>query len=161
MDEEKQCTPLNDDNVKFITDRQNFDESTYKTLFNDFQLKGVDLKITSPKALVEMTDEELLAWVHLMDDFVRIAKVASTSSRVRLEDRKLQLTLEQRQAIEKLDRQYKPKTVKAEKEKKEKVVKEAKDAWADTPELKRVAATMKILDMTREEAETWIADQKK
>ena len=159
MDEEKQCTPLNDNNVKFISDRQNFDENTYKTLFNDFQLKGVKLEIDSTKALVEMSDEELLAWVHLMDDFVRVAKVASTSSRVRLEDRKLQLTLEQRAAIEKLDRQYKPKTVRIAKEKKE--AKPKADEWANTPELKRVAATMRILQMTREEAEQWIADQKK
>ena len=153
---------LNDFDVRFITDKQNFDEQTYKELFNDFQLKGIKLEIAAPKALVEMTDEELLDWVHKMDDFVRLAKVASTSSRVRLEDRKLTLSIEQRAAMEKLDRAYKPKTVKVVKEKAEK--KEAKikvDDWATTPELKRVAATMKILSMTREEATQWIADQKK
>jgi hypothetical protein len=151
---------LSDFEVKFISDKQNFDEQTYKELFNNFQLKPTQIGIDSVKSLTEMNDEELLDWVHKMDDFVRLAKVASTSARVRLEDRKLTLTIEQRAAIEKLDRAYKPKTVRAEaKEKKEAKVKV--DDWATTPELKRIAATMKILGMSREEATTWIEDQKK
>jgi len=153
--------PLNDSEIKFLGDTQNFDEKTFKELFNDFQIKSIELSIDSPKALLEMSDEELLDWVHKLDDFVRVVKVAATSSRVKLEDRKLQLSQEQRAALDKLDRAYKPKTVKIVKEKKEAKERAKEYDWATTPELKRVAAVMKLLGLTREDAEAWIKEQKK
>ncbi len=157
MSEETKTVPLSAEDVKFISDRQNFDEQTYMELFNGFVLKPTDLSLKSEKALVEMTDVELLDWVHKMDDFVRLAKVAATSARVRLEDRKLQLTEKQREEMAKLDRQYKPKTVK------ERAPREAKTkepAWKPVTEAeKKVAAAMKILGMTKEAAEVWVAAQ--
>lgn len=148
---------LDDKDVKFITDKANFDEQTYKDLFNGFQLKRTELSISNEKALLEMSDTELLDWVHKMEDFVRLAKVASVSARVRLEDRKLQLSEQQREALAKLDRQYKPKTVK-EKPAKEK--KEKEPSWKPvTPYEKKVAAAMKILGMTKEAAMAWVTEQ--
>jgi len=90
-----------------------------------------------------------------MEDFIRVAKVASTSARVTLEDRKLKLTVEQANALAKLDRSYRPKTVKEAK-----IAKEKPLGWVpSTPEEKKIAATMKILGMSKEEATEWIQQQ--
>lgn len=151
---------IEDKDLHFLdaSTKQGYEDSTFKELFNAFQLKPIDLTIKSEKALMEMSDEELLAWVHKMDDFIRVTKVASTSARVRLEDRKLQLTNEQREALAKLDRAYKPRVAKVERVKKEKV--EVEGAWRPvTAEEKKVAAAMKILGMSKEDAEAWVAAQ--
>jgi hypothetical protein len=148
---------LNEDDAKFLTDRQNFDEKTYIELFNAFQLKPTNLDIQNVKSIIEMDDKELLDWVHKLDDFVRIVKVASTSARVALENRKLQLSIEQREALAKLDRQYRPKTVKPENVRKAKTT---EPKWIPvTANDKKVAAAMKILRMSKEDAEKWVAEQ--
>lgn len=137
-----------------------FDDETYRKLFNGFVVDPTSLQVTSDKPVVQMTDEELMIWIHKLDDFIRVTKLAQQASRVNLEDRKLKYTTEQREALERLDRKYKPATLDESK------LRKIKQAKVKEPELKpknewekRVFAAMKILEMTREAAEVWVTAQ--
>lgn len=131
---------------------QDFDTETYRTLFNGYLKDPTQLAISNEKPIVEMSDEELTAWVFKLEDFIRTAKVAKQAARVTLEDRRLQMTEEQRKKQRMLDLKYKPATVKKESPKKAR-------GGSSTPKLsieeKTINAAIDLMGMTREKAIAW------
>jgi hypothetical protein len=85
-----------------------FDTETYRILFNGFLRDPTELNISCEHSVSEMDNEELTAWIARLEEFVKVAKVAKQAARVTIEDRKLQMTEEQKKKQLELDRKYKP-----------------------------------------------------
>jgi DNA repair exonuclease SbcCD nuclease subunit len=129
----------------------NFDTDTYKELFNGFLKDPTQLAISGEKPIVEMSNEELTAWINKLEDFVRIAKVAKQAAHVTLEDRRLQMTEEQRAEQRRLDLKYKPATVKTAPKKERKT-----SSKKLSPEQKMISATIDILECDKAKAISWL-----
>jgi hypothetical protein len=131
-----------------------FDTETYKQLFNGFLVDPTILNISSEKAISQMDNEELTAWIYKLEDFVRTAKVAKQAARVTIEDRKLQMTEEQKKKQRELDNKYKPATPSKAKASKTKAAKGTKAKL--TEEEKRIRACMDLLTLSETDAIAWL-----
>lgn len=149
--------PLADDAARMVGTGMNFDTDTYRTLFNGFLKDPTQLAISNEKALLEMSNEELTAWINKLEDFVRIAKVAKQAAHVTLEDRRLQMTEEQRAEQRRLDLKYKPATVASAPKKERKSSGKAKL----TAEQKMINATIDLLGCDKLKAIAWLKAKSK
>jgi hypothetical protein len=131
-----------------------FDTEKYRQLFNGFLKDPTVLNISSEKSVGEMNNEELTAWIYKLDDFVRDAKVAKQAARVTIEDRKLQMTEEQKKKQYELDKKYKPATPKRVSAKAPKAAKGTKAKL--TEEEKRIKACMDLMGFDEAKAIEWL-----
>ncbi len=127
-------------------------EEAYRKVFNGSILEGVDL-VQKTKAIKEMTDEELTAFIYEMEDFVRRSRIVAQAARINLEDRKLRYTEEQLKALRELDKVYKPKPISTSDEGK----RERKAAPPKDPFEKKLAALIDIMGMTADQAVEYLA----
>ena len=133
---------------------ETFDTKLYEELFIGFSKDPTVLNISSEKSVSQMDNEELTAWIYKLDDFVRVAKVAKQAARVTIEDRKLQMTEEQKKKQAALDRQYKPATPKRASAKAPAAKKGTKAKL--TEEEKRIKAVMDLLNLDELKAIEWL-----
>jgi hypothetical protein len=131
-----------------------FDTEKYRTLFNGFLKDPTVLNISSEKSVAEMSNEELTAWIYHLDEFVRDAKVAKQAARVTLEDRRLQMTEEQKKIQYELDKKYKPATPARASAKAPKAKKGTKEKL--TEEQKRIKACMDLMGFDEAKAIEWL-----
>ncbi|MHA2303406.1 MAG: hypothetical protein ACXACD_20900 [Candidatus Thorarchaeota archaeon] len=131
-----------------------FDTEKYRQLFNGFLKDPTVLNISSEKSVAEMDNEELTAWIYHLDEFVRDAKVAKQAARVTLEDRRLQMTEEQKKIQYELDKKYKPATPARVSAKAPKAKKGTKEKL--TEEQKRIKAAMDLMGLSEEKAIEWL-----
>ena len=137
--------------------KEPFDTEKYRILFNGFLKDPTILNISSEKSVNEMDNEELTSWIYKLDDFVRDAKVAKQAARVTIEDRKLQMTEQQKKKQLELDRKYKPPTPARASAKPPKAKKGTKEHL--TEEQKRIRAAMDLLGFEESKAIEWLKEK--
>jgi hypothetical protein len=135
----------------------NFDTETYRMLFNGFLKSPTELNISSEKSIGEMDNEELTSWIYKLEDFVREAKVAKQAARVTIEDRKLQMTEEQRKKQREIDNKYKPAAPVRATSSKTKAKKGTKAKL--TEEEKRIKACMDLMGKSEADAIAWLKEK--
>ena len=131
-----------------------FDTEQYNQLFCGFSKDPTVLNISSEKSVSEMTNEELTAWIYKLDDFCRDAKVAKQAARITIEDRKLQMTEEQKKKQRELDKKYQPATPKRASAKAPAAKKGTKAKL--TEEEKRIKACMDLMGYDEAKAIEWL-----
>ena len=132
-----------------------FDTETYRQLFNGFLIDPTILNISTKKPISQMDNEELTAWIYKLDEFTRTAKVAKQAARVTIEDRKLQMTEDQKKKQYELDKKYKPQApARASKTTKSKTPKSKM-----TEEEKRIKACMDLMGKNETDAIAWLKEK--
>lgn len=143
-----------DEPIKLQGSEPDLSTEEYMMVFNRCVNEGEELSYYLP-AVKGMTPEELVDHVNLLSKFSARIRIAKQATKVTLEAKRIHLSKDQREALRVRDMQYKPKPAPSED-----TVKRTRRASGTAKSEDAIETMMRLLNITREVAETRLAKAK-
>jgi hypothetical protein len=142
------------DDVKMSGAEPELTEEEYAALFNRSVREGMEMTYTLP-ATKDLSPEALVDHVNLLSAFALRVRIAKQAAKVTLEQKRIHLDKEQREALRLRDMQYKP-VVRPKEDDDSKVTKPRRAAGTAKKD-DAITQIMKLMGMSRDAAEKFLA----